>query len=325
VADPGAPDGLYYPPLTGDEWRTIAPADLGWDPAKLEEAIGYVGDNNSTAFLILYRGRIVAERYWLGWGPHTRGVIASAAKSVMAFLCGLAVQDGALDITRTVTGYLGAGWSTAPADKEAAITVRHLLTMTGGLDESLAYEADAGTTWFYNTPAYYVLADVIGAATGIDRDAYSAQRLHAVIGMQDSGWAAKSLAASARDMARFGLMILGDGAWDGTPLLTDAAYYGQMLDTSQDLNTSYGYLWWLNGKASFLLPGAPAVAGFGPLIPDAPADLVAALGKGDKKIYVVKSRDLVVVRHGEATGVEPQSALSSFDNLLWQKLMAAMP
>jgi CubicO group peptidase (beta-lactamase class C family) len=331
IPEPGSdvdapmPGACYYPPSSGDEWETILPSDLGWDTTKLEEAVQYVGEHNSTAFLVLYRGRIVLERYWQGWGPHSHDVIASAAKSVMAFLCGLAVQDGKLDLSKPVSSYLGAGWSTAPSDKEAAITVRHLLTMTSGLDESLAYEADAGTRWFYNTPAYYLLEGVLTAATGVDRDAYSEQRLHAVIGMQDSGWASKSLSASGRDMARFGLMILGGGTWDGQTLMTDEGYFDQMLDTSQALNPSYGYLWWLNGRSSFLLPGSPAVGGQGALIPDAPPDLVGALGKGDKRIYVVKSLDLVVVRHGDATDIVPQDALSSFDNALWQRLMAALP
>jgi hypothetical protein len=62
------------------------------------------------------------------------------------------------------------------------------------------------------------------------------------------------------------------------------------------------------------------------LIPSAPRDLIAALGKGDKKIYVVPSLDLVVVRHGaeaDANGGNPL-ALSAFDEQLWQRLRAAI-
>jgi len=52
-------------------------------------------------------------------------------------------------------------------------------------------------------------------------------------------------------MARFGLLILNKGRWDQTPILTDTAYYRQMLTPSQNLNQAYGYLWWLNGQPSF--------------------------------------------------------------------------
>jgi len=331
--DTPLPEEFYYPPLTGDDWETVSPAQLGWNTAKLEDAITYVGNNKSTAFIILYRGRIVTERYWDEWGPHSNGSIASAAKSVTSILCGLAVQEGKLDISKTVTSYLPPGWSgtDVPAEKEALITVRHLLTMTSGLmtsdlGNSLFWKADAGTIWYYNTPAYKVLADVIGITTGMTLKDFSQQHLQSVIGMQDSKWVwvTKSFISSARDMARFGLMVLGGGTWDGKTVLPEAGYLAQSLDPSQQLNPSYGYLWWLNGKLSYLLPGNPAEGGAGSLIPDAPNDLVAALGMGDKKIYVVKSLDLVVVRHGDATGI-PQLALTSFDNILWQKLMAAIP
>ena len=49
-------------------------------------------------------------------------------------------------------------------------------------------------------------------------------------------------------MARFGLLILNKGNWDGNQIMTDTNYFNQMLNSSQSLNESYGYLWWLNGK-----------------------------------------------------------------------------
>ena len=56
-------------------------------------------------------------------------------------------------------------------------------------------------------------------------------------------------------MARFGLLILNNGNWDGNQIMTDTNYFNQMLNSSQSLNESYGYLWWLNGKTSYMLPG----------------------------------------------------------------------
>lgn len=60
----------------------------------------------------------------------------------------------------------------------------------------------------------------------------------------------------------------------------------------------------------------------GPLVPSAPADAFAALGHADQKIYVARSLDLVLVRQGESAG-EAKNALSSFDEELWQKVIAA--
>jgi hypothetical protein len=95
-----------------------------------------------------------------------------------------------------------------------------------------------------------------------------------------------------------------------------------MLNSAQNLNPAYGYLWWLNGKSSYILPTSEPFTGA--LMPNAPADLVAALGYGDKKIYVVKSKDLVVIRHGSPSNAPITYALSSFDNVIWKRLMLAI-
>ncbi|MGQ0647731.1 MAG: hypothetical protein ACT4P7_09160 [Gemmatimonadaceae bacterium] len=73
-----------------------------------------------------------------------------------------------------------------------------------------------------------------------------------------------------------------------------------MTSSSSPSNPSYGYLWWLNGQVSHRIPGRYTLPSrTGSLIPSAPADRFAALGKGDKKIYVIPSLDLVVARHGD--------------------------
>ena len=100
-----------------------------------------------------------------------------------------------------------------------------------------------------------------------------------------------------------------------------------MLSTSQNLNPSYGYLWWLNGKSNYVLPSpnpstATPAAGF--LVPNAPADLVAALGANDKKIYVSKSKEVVVIRHGGQSNASSTQAVSSFDNEIWTRLVLAI-
>jgi hypothetical protein len=123
-------------------------------------------------------------------------------------------------------------------------------------------------------------------------------------------------------MARFGLFILARGSWSGTKITTDTAYFRRMTTPSQTLNRSYGYLWWLNGQPSYKLPGSQITLP-GPLIPSAPADLIAALGKNDQKIYVVPSLGLVVVRQGNTAGAS-RLAASSFDTELWTKIMAAV-
>ncbi len=319
-----ADDPMYFPPLTGDDWETVAPAAVGWNEAALDDALRFAEVEHSTAVVILQRGKIVAERYWDGWDTPRSGIIASAAKSVVSVLTGIAQENGLLDITRTVNTYLGAGWSRAGAANEAQITVRHLLTMTSGLDDNLRFVADAGTLWYYNTSAYYRVKDVVEHVSGMSMNDYTQNVLWSKIGMTRSRWFNNSMAASARDMARFGLLALNTCAWDGADVLRDKAYFAAATNTSQPLNPSYGYLWWLNGKSAYVLPGRQG-RGNGPLVDAAPPDLYAALGLGDKKIYIVPSMGIVVTRHGTASEDDRSQAASRFDNLWWEKLSAALP
>jgi hypothetical protein len=112
--------------------------------------------------------------------------------------------------------------------------------------------------------------------------------------------------------------MLNKGKWDNTVVLSDTAYFNNQVNTSQNLNLSYGYLTWLNGKTSSMLPQSQIVFPVS-IVPNAPADLYAALGKNDQKVYVVPSQKIVVIRMGNtAGGVSP--AGDDFDNVLWGKL-----
>jgi len=84
--------------MVGDGWDSIPPAALGWDRSKLEEAINFSREHNSTALLILHKGKIVVEEYWQGWGKDTSSSIFSAGKSVMSIAIGIAQQQDKLRI-----------------------------------------------------------------------------------------------------------------------------------------------------------------------------------------------------------------------------------
>jgi CubicO group peptidase (beta-lactamase class C family) len=343
-AAPTVPDGPspsdprtlagYVPPISTDEWETVSPAALGWDTTALNAALTFAGQQQSTGVVMLWRGRIVAERYWNGWTSSKDSIIASAGKSVTSFLIGQLQEQGRLDITRPVSAYLGAGWSRSPSS-ESRITVRHLLSMTSGLDDSLRFVLEPGVRFYYNNPAYYQTFELITRASGQTMSAVSNTLLFDRIGMRTASWRFNLdtgepgfvLSCSTRDMARYGLLVLNRGRWGSQTLLADTAYLTASMNSSQTSNPSYGFLWWLNGKASYRLPGPyvlPSVGGA--LIPSAPTDLVAALGKGDKKIYVIPSLELVVVRHGneaDASGGNPL-AVSAFDEQFWQRLRLAI-
>ncbi|MEO0075622.1 MAG: T9SS type A sorting domain-containing protein, partial [candidate division WOR-3 bacterium] len=103
-----------------------------------------------------------------------------------------------------------------------------------------------------------------------------------------------------------------------TPILDDMNYYYNMINTSQPLNESYGYLWWLNGKKSFMVPGLQ-LKFQGMLFPDAPNDMFTAIGKNAQLLNIVPSQNLIVVRMGEAPS---DSEIEAFrlNNEIWKFL-----
>ena len=170
------------------------------------------------------------------------------------------------------------------------------------LPTCLTYRTDAGQQWFYHNAPYTLLEKVVENATGLDYNDYSNQKVESVIGMNGQ-WISQGYNnvfwSTARDMARFGLLILNQGKWNNTDVLSDADYYEQMINTSQSLNPSYGYLWWLNGKESIIFPILPNSFNIS-MSDNAPTDLFAAMGKNGQFVEVIPSKNIVVIRMGEA-------------------------
>jgi CubicO group peptidase (beta-lactamase class C family) len=325
----------YFPPTVGSVWATARPSEAGFDSVALTAALDWAGTQQSRAVVVLWRGRLVAERYWNGWTTNTAGPWFSAGKTVTSALVTHLAALGRLSLDAPVRHQLGTGWSRAPLT-EPAITIRHLLSMTSGLDDSLRFVSAPGSRFYYNNPAYYQLFGVLERASGQTVPRLADSLLFSRIGMSrttatpstDTGQPGFIFRGSARDFARFGLLMLHYGRWDGAMVLQDTASLAQARRWSGSDNQSYGWLWWLNGGASHRLPGPYGLpTGAGPLFPAAPADLVAALGLDDKKLYLVPSRDLVIVRLGDrapVSGSASPAAVSSFDNRWWTQLTAAM-
>jgi len=337
----GAParerSGYVPPPGT---WARVRPSAAGWDRARLQEAFDHAGEHASFSMTMVLGGRMLAEQSWrLGLGFALD--VASVQKSVVALLVGNLAAAQKVDIDDPVTTYLGPGWSKATRVQEAPITVRHLLTMTSGLSGGLTFEAVPGSRWVYNTNAYQQLVPLVERVGGasinevtraqlFDPIGVSAasmwrdRRIDGPLGVDPNGRRIQGLVMTTSDMARVGLLVQRNGRWGSARVLADPRYLAAALDSSQELNPAYGYLWWLNGKSAYVLPGPPT-RHRGALIPTAPDDLVAALGAGDQKIYVSRSLDLVVTRTGASAGPQSHGALSEFDAELWQRIMAAAP
>ncbi len=324
---------LYFPPMSGSNWETTSTSELGWNTGAEQALYEILDENNSKAFIVLKDGKIALEWYFGDHSQESPWYWASAGKTLTAFTVGIAADKGLLALEEKTADYLGQGWTSAPAEKENMISIQNQLTMTSGLDDTqgdcktpacLNYIADAGTRWAYHNAPYTLLQDVVKAAAVDDFETYFNTNLRNPIGMTGQ-WLSTNGSnnvywSTARSMARFGLLTLNEGVWEETVILANANFLNDMKTTSQELNKSYGYLWWLNGKESAMVPNSQIVFDT-ELIPEAPDDLFAGLGKNDQKLYIVPSQNLVVVRMGEDTG-EAVLGPSGFDNQLWEKLNA---
>jgi CubicO group peptidase (beta-lactamase class C family) len=185
--------------------------------------------------------------------------------------------------------------------------------------------ADAGTRWSYHN-VFQKLMDVVAAASKQDFEVYFDAKLKNKIGM-DGFWnfgpIFKIYHSSTRSMARFGLLALHNGKWKEEQIINET-FFKESISTSQTINPSYGYLWWLNGKSNYMVPGGQTVYQ-GALVPNAPADMYAAMGAEDQRIYVVPSKNMVVIRMGAMSDpAQPNFALSGFDTALWDKINAVI-
>lgn len=329
----------YFPPQEG-AWATTSAEESGADPKLLKAALKFAGEKNSKGVVVLHDGRILAERYSDGWTKDTVGPLNSATKSIASALVGMAIEDGDIEsLDQSCSDFLHE-WKFRPRYRR--IEIQHLLSMTSGLKNSrgilvagflvkserafatrLPIAHAPGTHWDYHNSAYHLLCPILEEATGTALDEYTDERLAQPLGMEHAKWRRRLvnedeyqlMEMSTRDAARFGLLIERGGEWAGNQLVSLPWVVGSTTPFDEDVNPSYGRLWWLNGGEQYYLPLIDEPQQ-GPLFPGVPSDAFAALGKNDQKIYVVPSLNLVVARLGDAAGDaagDDTYAISGFD------------
>ena len=318
--------------------KTLSPATA--QNSAMRDLLDYARLQNTTGFVVMRGGKTLIEQNWpapedptfaiFRYGQTGSGAlledVASQQKSFIAILMAVAAEKSLIDVDRPVSDYIGAGWSKATAEQEKRILVIHILHMNSGLDEKFAYAAPAGTRFLYNTPVYAISKQILTSTSKLPLEQLTHDWLTAPAGMTETDWRQRpaalagvgnntALVTSPRDTARFGQLILNGGvAPNGTRIVSADGL--KALFAPSPTNAAYGRLWWLNGGGEYVRVDGRRDSG--PLIPAAPADLVAAFGFLDRRLYVVSSLDLVVVR----TGADAPDA--DFDQQLWLRLDRAL-
>lgn len=315
-------DGIVYP---GETWPTTSPDEQGLDEGRLEEAAAYAESLDSHCLLVSRGGRVVREWAFDGWDAHTSQNVFSVTKSVASVLVGIASDRGLLDIDDPASDYI-AEW--AGTDSEA-VTIRHLLTNTSGREfdattdyiqmallendktqfaVDLSQEAEPGTVWIYNNSAVQTLERVLREATQTDVAEFAQSvlfdplQMTAALSRDDAGnpLVFSDMTASCRDLARFGYLVLRDGVWK-TDAVVSADYLDAATTPSTELNSAYGYLFWLNREGHWVDSGSLSddpSSSDGRVMPGLPEHLIIAKGLQSQLVVIDKENDLVLTRIG---------------------------
>jgi len=272
------------------------------------------------AAIVLYHGRIVAERYAEGYSKETRLLGWSMTKSVTSALIGILVRQGKIDIYEPAPI---PEWK-KPGDTRSTITTDQLLRMSSGLEFIEEYEdnpdSDAGYMFFtvkdmaayaarkplvakpdekfsYSSGTTMLLSRIIREAVGgtfQDYLSFPREELFDKLGMRSaliepdpSGTmvGAGFMYATARDWARFGMLYYNDGVWNGERILPEG--WVKYTRTPSSTSAEYGAQWWLN------------VGGKERWMPNCPTDIYSAWGHEGQFITIVPSRKTIVVRLGQ--------------------------
>jgi len=338
-SDPTATDDGYtyrQPADLSDGLTTSAAQDVGIDAARLADLVQGIraGEYSDIHSILLYRGdRLVLEEYFEGvkrWDglPYEFNAavldnVYSVTKSFTSAAIGLAIQDGVIrDVDVPVRDFFPEHEDLGGPLADGSLTVRHLLTMSAGLDWNeldvpysdpsnahqmmnrapnqiryvleRPYVAQPGERFYYNSGLTHTLGEIVARATGETLSDYVAERLFTPLGIQDFWWysyenglqhAGGGLHMRPRDMLKFGALYLNDGVWNGTRVMPEG--WVGASSSKQAPDREYGYQWW---RDSWEKDGTQ-ISGF------------SAQGLGGQFIFIVPDLDLVAV----FTGNHPQT------------------
>ncbi|HEX9121895.1 MAG TPA: serine hydrolase [Actinomycetota bacterium] len=275
------------------------------------------------SLLVIRDGSVVLDAYMYPYDGSIYHDLASVTKSFIATLIGIAATQDKLDLDAPVLSFFPDREIANRDARKERITVRHLLSMSSGLDctdwpneitqqqmrESpdwvqfvldLEMIDEPGMTFSYCSPGMHLLSAILQQATGMSALEFARANLFAPLGIEDVYWPADpqgvtygwgDLALQPRDAAKLGFLYLHEGGWDGRQILSR----GWVAEaTSPQVRTGraedYGYGWWVS------LPGQGM-------------RFFRADGNGGQRILVVPSRDLVIMTTG--AGFSPESMFES--------------
>jgi len=318
----GSPTTVLQPTTAGasvhlqspEDWLTTTPEAVGMDSQVLAEFITtlHKTDSGVNAVLIARHGSIALEAYFAPFAADSRQALFSCTKSVISALMGIALAEGALEsLDQPVLSFFPEHiFANVDARKER-MTLRHLLTMTAGLEwhEAAPYIDDSlgrmvrssdwvqfildqpmatepGEVFNYNSGVSHLLSAIIQQTTGKTAHAYAEEKLFGPLGFPAIPWQIDpqgrsiggwGLELTAREMAEIGYLYLHEGVWEGQQLIPAEWVRQSTTHHTGEENgrLGYGFQWWA--------------------IPELSPLAYSAIGRLGQYILVIPEQDLIVV------------------------------
>jgi CubicO group peptidase (beta-lactamase class C family) len=296
-------------------------ASAGLDAAAVTEMVNRIADStykNVHSVLIIKDGKLVLEEYFYEYDQSRLHQLRSATKSFVSALVGIAIDSGVIESKNaTVLSFFPEYDLKNLTEDKKRITIENLLTNQSGLDCDDNNESSSGNEvkmgrspdWVkfildlpmvdkpgsrgrYCSGGVIVLGRIIEKATGKSISDFASRNLFKPLGISDFKWNFKPDNSSAesfcqislapRDMAKFGLLYLNGGKYNGKQIVSSEWVKASLSKQSVVNNTDYGYLWWrqwlsVNGRR---------------------VDGVTARGNGGQRIYLWPDLNMVAVITG---------------------------
>ena len=300
----------------------------------LEEMIAFGGATNSHALIVWHGDGVALEHYYPGYDEMTRSSTQSMHKSVVALLVGKAIEDGYINSVDDSASLYLPEWA---EDERSKITIKQMLRQTTGINFSsvklstimnymrlmvgsdvlaetlyLPLEVEPDTRFDYNTVIPQNLGLIIQRATGKRYTEYLSDALWKPIGATDANVILDSeekgmartgccLDATARSWLRVGLLHLNEGSVDGKQIVSKQ-WMKDIIEPGE-YNPNYGYFTWLGTEyvenRRYNRKSTTSVYHSEPF---AAPDIIYFDGFGGSRVYIVPSKELVIVRTGSIVG-----------------------
>lgn len=311
-------------PWPTDGWQTSSPEAQGMNSDILVTMVDTIADRQLPihSVVVVRNGVVVLEAYQYPYSADDLHTVYSVTKSVTSVLTGIAVDQGLIRLDQPMLDFFPEYTPENLDEAKQAITVEHLLTMSGGfewpggMDEpllgpmveestdwvqfmlDLPVTGEPGERFVYNSGGSNLLAALTAAAVGQPLIDFARVELFEPLGIDSVMWPVDpmgrnlggfGLQLTPRDMAKIGYLYLNNGQWDGEQIVS--ADWVVASTTKQigarGVADGYGYHWWVNVRGYYL-----------------------AAGFGGQYILVYPPENLVVVFTSAAPGMrQPESFL----------------